>query len=140
MILLDTNVISELMRLSPNETVVNNVNQVVADYCFISAITHAEIMQGVALLDNGQRKQKLEKVAEEILDVFIDRTLPFEKLSSPFYAHVIQQRTRQGRPIDFPDAQIASIALQNDLQLYTRNVKDFELIDQLDLINPWIDI
>ncbi|MCK5356348.1 MAG: type II toxin-antitoxin system VapC family toxin [Methyloprofundus sp.] len=137
MILLDTNVLSELMRLSPNKKVVENVNKFPASLTFISAVTHAEILQGIALLDEGKRKQKLSKVADQILQLFDHNTLAFDKHSSRFYADIIQQRTQLGRPIDYPDAQIAAIALQHDLQLFTRNVRDFEKIGNLRLLNPW---
>lgn len=138
MILLDTNVLSELMKKSPDKNVVQNIDHFTADLTYISAITHAEIMQGVTLLDEGKRKQKLLKTAKQVLESYTQNTLPFDKESSPFYARIIQQRTHAGRPIDFPDAQIAAIALQNDLQLFTRNVKDFECIDGLQLTNPWL--
>ena len=137
MILIDTNILSELMRLTPNETVVSTLNKTPAESTFISAITHAEILQGIALLDEGQRKQKLASIAQQVLELFTQRTLAFDQHSSPFYADIIQQRAQCGRPIDFPDAQIAAIALQHNLQLMTRNIKDFEVIDGLGLINPW---
>jgi predicted nucleic acid-binding protein len=69
--------------------------------------------------------------------LFADKTLAFDKQSSPFYADIIRQRQQNGRPIDFPDAQIAAIALQHNSQLVTRNIKDFEGIEGLLLINPW---
>ena len=137
MILLDTNVLSELMRLSPNKKVIQNVNKFSANNTFISAITYAEILQGIALLDDEKRKQNLKKVAGQILELFDNNTLAFDKQSAPFYANIIQQRTQLGRPIDYPDAQISAIALQYDLQLFTRNVRDFEKIESLRLVNPW---
>lgn len=137
MILLDTYVLSELMRLAPNKKVFQNVNKISANNTFISAITYAEILQGIALLDDGKRKQNLKKVAGQILGLFDNNTLAFDKQSAPFYAHIIQQRAQLGRPIDYPDAQIAAIALQYDLQLFTRNVRDFEKIARLRLVNPW---
>ncbi len=138
MILLDTNVISELMRQLPNKKVIESVNKFPASISFISAVTYAEILQGVALLDEGKRKQKLSKVVVQILQLFDKHTLAFDKQSAPFYADVIQQRTQLGRPIDYPDAQIAAIALQYDLQLFTRNTRDFAQIANLQLFNPWM--
>ena len=137
MILLDTNILSELMKVSPNNNVLQAVNRFTTQSTYISSITHAEIMQGIALLDDGKRKQRLQSIANKILDLFKQNTLAFDRQSSPFYASVIQQRTQVGRPIDFPDAQIAAIALQHDLQLFTRNSKDFEQIEGLNLVNPW---
>ncbi len=137
MILLDTNVLSELMKVSPDAHVIRAVNHFTAQSTYISSITHAEILQGIALLDEATRKHQLQHVANKVLDLFEKNTLDFDRQSSPFYAAIIQQRTKAGRPIDFPDAQIAAIALQHDLQLFTRNTKDFELIEGLDLVNPW---
>jgi predicted nucleic acid-binding protein len=137
MILLDTNVLSELMRLSPNKKVVDTVNKMSVESSYVSAITHAEILQGIALLTEGKRKQNLAKMADEILMLFADKTLAFDQHSAPFYADIIQQRHQKGRPIGFPDAQIAAIAVQHNLQLVTRNIKDFEGIKGLPLINPW---
>jgi predicted nucleic acid-binding protein len=137
MILLDTNIISELMRLKPNDQVIQDVNNYPAESTFISVVTHAEILQGVALLDDGKRKQILATTALQILNLFDNRTLAFDKHSSPFYADIIQQCTSKGRPIDFPDAQIAAITMQYELTLFTRNIRDFEDIDGLRLHNPW---
>ncbi len=138
MILLDTNVLSELMKVSPNPRVIGVLDQTPAEFSFISSVTHAEILQGVALLDDGKRKEKIANTAKIVLDLFEKRTLSFDLFSSPFYADVIKQRTKKGRPIDFPDAQIAAIALQHHLQLVTRNSKDFEGIEPLKLLNPWL--
>lgn len=138
MILFDTNILSELMKLSPDHNVVREVNHYPAEVTFISAITHAEILQGIALLDEGKRKQKLAHTAQQILQLFARRTLAFDRESAPFYASVIQQRRYQGRPIAFPDAQIAAIAMQHNLTLLTRNVRDFEAIEGLVVENPWL--
>lgn len=137
MILLDTNVVSELMRLEPDVKVKNAIDSLPTKSIFTSAITHAEILQGIALLDEGKRKQKLLKTAKQILALFDEKTLSFTKESAPFYADIISQRTRQGRPISFPDAQVAAIALQHNLKLYTRNERDFERIESLIIVNPW---
>lgn len=136
--LLDTNVLSELMRLVPDNHVMQVLGQIPEEKSFITAITHAEILQGIAVLDDGKRKQKLAHLAQQVLTLFTDKTLAFDKHSAPIYANIIQQRRSKGHPIDFPDAQIAAIALQYDLQLLTRNTKDFEHIEGLQLLNPWV--
>lgn len=137
MILLDTNVLSELMKRVPDKKVVATVNKYSAESSHISAITQAEILQGIAVLAEGKRKQKLAETAGDILKLFNENILAFDKNSSSFYADIIQQRQQNGLPIDFPDAQIAAIALQHNLKLLTRNVKDFEGIDGLTIMNPW---
>lgn len=138
MILLDTNVLSELMKLKPDQNVIKTIDSHANHKIFISAITHAEILQGLALLPQGKRKQSLQTQALQIFDLFAGRTLPFTHETSPFYADIIHQRTSIGRAIGFPDAQIAAIALQNQLILFTRNTRDFEGISSLEIRNPWL--
>jgi predicted nucleic acid-binding protein len=127
------------MKLEPDDNVITTVNHYHFHTIFISAITHAEILQGLALLPEGKRKQQLQNKAQQILDLFAGRTLAFNHKSSPFYADIIYQRTTAGRPIAFPDAQIAAIAIENQLTLLTRNTRDFENISALSLKNPWTE-
>ncbi len=138
MILLDTNVLSELMRPEPNEDVIRWVDSVPDEDIWISAVTVAEIRLGLALLPNGRRKQNLARIAEEMLkEEFSEKCLPFGFQAADEYAAIVSTRNRQGRPITVEDAQIASIAIAANLVLATRNTKDFLDINRLDLINPW---
>ena len=136
---MDTNVVSELMRLEPDDRVLRFVDRVPVQSVWLSSITHAEILQGVALLEDGQRKQKIARKAEQVLALFADKTCSFERRTAPHYASVIRQRRNQGRPISALDAQIAAISLQRQLILVTRNTRDFEGIGRLRLANPWRD-
>ena len=138
MILLDTNVLSELMRPIPELCVVEWIDSFQEWDVWISAITVAEIRLGIALLDDGIRKSELVDLAEQMFhEEFQDRCLPFDYQAAVEYAMIVSGRNRIGRPISVEDAQIASIAKTADLTLATRNTKDFINISGLVLINPW---
>jgi toxin FitB len=138
MILLDTNVLSELMRPNPNNGVVTWIDTIPDDDVWISAITVGEVRLGLALLPEGRRKQTLIGLAEEMFqEEFFEKCLPFDYQAADVYARIVSSRSRQGRPIAVEDAQIAAIALSVDLELATRNVKDFLGIEELKLVNPW---
>lgn len=137
MMLLDTNVLSELMRPQPHAAVVDWVDNQLTSTLFTSAITRAEIELGLALLPEGKRKQTLVGLAQRVFDKFPQRCLAFEEMAAVHYGRIVASRVQIGRPISVEDAQIASIALANGLRLATRNEKDFEEIDNLQLINPW---
>jgi hypothetical protein len=137
MLLLDTNVLSELMRPVPNPAVMAWVDAQPAAEVYTSAITEAEIKQGVALLPDGKRKQALADRAAKMFALFQERILPFASSTTNYYVDVILQRQRRGRPIHAQDAQIAAISLEYGLMLATRNTRDFERIDALTVIDPW---
>jgi predicted nucleic acid-binding protein len=135
--LLDTNILSELMRPSPFPAVVEWLDAQPAEQLFISAVTQAEIELGLALLPEGRRKNELLQAAKEIFSLFDGRNLPFDAAAAQEYALIVAARVKAGRPVSVEDAQIAAIARANNLRLITRNSKDFELIDGLIVINPW---
>jgi len=138
MILLDTNVISELMRPQPNANVIEWLDKQFSHELFISAIVKAEIEMGIAILDRGKRKQTLLQAAEIIFIDFSDRCLPFDKNTTNHYANIIAFAKINGRPISVEDAQIAATAIQNNALLATRNTTDFDFLENLTLINPWL--
>lgn len=138
MILLDTNVLSELMKSVPEQCVLEWLNTVPSSGCYISAITKAEIELGIALLPEGKRKFNLGTAANLMFNEFPDRCLSFNSSSASNYAVIVAKRTRVGRPVSVEDAQIAAIALTHDLSLATRNTSDFKFIDGLIIINPWL--
>ena len=135
--LLDTNVLSELMKASPDPEVIAWVDEHPEHTLFISTISQAEIELGIALLPDGKRKQNLADEASVAFEEFADRCLVFDELSASQYGPIVANRRKIGRPIAIEDALIASIALAHGLQLATRNVKDFEHISGLVVINPW---
>ncbi|MEZ5608247.1 MAG: type II toxin-antitoxin system VapC family toxin [Burkholderiaceae bacterium] len=136
--LLDTNVLSELMRESPAPEVLGWFAGQTASQLHTSAITKAEILAGIAVLPAGKRRDALARAGQQVFkDDFRGRCIEFGSDSAEHYALVRAQRKRAGKPIHTEDAQIAAIALAAQLQLVTRNTKDFDGIDGLELINPW---
>ncbi|NQU65332.1 MAG: type II toxin-antitoxin system VapC family toxin [SAR324 cluster bacterium] len=137
MVLLDTNVISELMKIVGNQNVQSWMDGIPAHQLYISAISKAEIEYGVSILPDGQKKDQIWKLANLVLELFGDRILPFNTDSTLSFAKIKSNRKKIGRPISYADAQIAAIALQHGFKLATRNTADFESIEGLELINPW---
>jgi toxin FitB len=138
MYLLDTNVLSELMRAAPSLAVLGWINSQAAHDLYTSAITRAEIELGIALLPAGKRRTNLATQAKAMFDEdFAGRCLPFDEKGASLYAALVAARTRQGLPISVEDAQIAAIGLNSHKTLVTRNTADFENIQGLNLLNPW---
>jgi toxin FitB len=136
--LIDTNVLSELMRSKPDPQVISWFDLHVDAECYTSSITKAEIFLGLALLQEGMRRTRLTIAAEKMFsDDFSERRLPFDDQSAIMYAEVVSLRRGTGKPISTEDAQIAAIALTHNLTLVTRNTKDFMAIEGLMLVNPW---
>lgn len=139
MILLDTNVLSELMKPRPDKNVVAWLDKQSEWDVWTSAITVAEIFLGIALLDDGKKKSLLFLLAQQMFDEdFNDRCLPFDDLAATEYALIVSDSAKNGRPISVEDAQIAAISKTADLILATRNVRDFDHINGLEIIDPWI--
>lgn len=138
MIVLDTNVLSELMRPSPAPQVRIWVDQHPAGDLWITAMTAAELLVGVAALPEGGRKRQLGNQVGTLLDdVFSGRTLPFDEAAAVEYARVVTARRRAGTPIGMADAVIAATCLAGGaLRLATRNVADFAGIG-LRIEDPW---
>ena len=137
MIIVDTNVASELMRQAPSEVVVKWVRgQRGRDLC-TSAITVAEIRYGIERLPAGQTKERLRYAASEVFGIFADQILPFDAAAADQYALVVSHREGLGLPIEGFDAQIASICRTRGAALATRNERDFRETG-IDVINPWL--
>ncbi len=137
--LLDTNVLSELMRESPEPIVMAWVDSQPESTLQTTAVTQAEILAGIAVLPAGKRRDALASGAEQLFQQeFRGRCLVFGGSAAEHYALVRAQRQSAGRPISTEDAQIAAIALAAKLKIVTRNTKDFEGIDGLKVINPWL--
>lgn len=137
MILVDTNVISEFMRPEPNKNVYDYLFQWHAHEAFVSSVTVAEIYQGIEMLPRGKKKTLLKSLADQNFDYFSGRVLSFEENEAHIYAQIMAGRIKIGRPVNKFDAMIASISVSHNLDLVTRNVKDFEGISELKVINPW---
>lgn len=137
-ILLDTNVLSELMRSTPAVEVLAWFGQQSGASFYVCAIARSEILLGVALLPAGKRRDALADAAEQMFaEDFAGRSLPFDDRCASEYAVLVAARTRQGLAISTEDGQIAAIALVHGLVLATRNEKDFRGIDGLTVLNPW---
>ena len=136
--LLDTNVLSEVMREHPAAAVVDWFAKNAHAAMYTSTVTQAEILTGIALLPTGKRRTALAVAAEQMFEQdFAGRGLGFDAEAAKNYAVIVAARSRKGQPISTEDAQIAAIALAGGLTLATRNTKDFEYIDGLTLANPW---
>lgn len=137
MIILDTNVLSELLRAAPDPAVLRWTASQPVDTLFTTAVTQAEMLYGVKLLPDGKRHQRLEEAVAALLEEdFAGRVLPFDSDAAASYARIAAGRKRSGRPISQFDAQIAAIAQSKGGQLATRNVGDFEGCDVY-IVNPW---
>jgi toxin FitB len=137
MIVLDTNVISELMQTDPDAGVVNWVEQRSPSDAYITAVTAAELVYGAARLPEGQRKVDLTlRIMDVIREDFDERVLPFDSRAAALYGPIVADRERRGAPIHMADAQLAAICRAHGAVLATRNTKDF-LDTGIDLADPW---
>jgi toxin FitB len=137
LIILDTNVISELTRLDPEPKVVSWLDSLSADEVATTAITAAELLYGVARLPDGPRKAALAEAIDGLINEdFRDRMQIFDGLAAQQYAAVVVGREKKGHPISTEDAQIAAICRVHSAELATRNIDDFTDTG-IDLINPW---
>jgi hypothetical protein len=136
-IVLDTNVISELARQVPDPRVLAWLDSLEVSEVATTAVTAAELRYVVARLADGHRKRELAGVIRGILtEDFLGRVLPFDERASVRYADIVTGRERIGRPIGVADAQIAAICRDLGATLATRNTADFEETG-IDLNNPW---
>ncbi|MGQ0546371.1 MAG: type II toxin-antitoxin system VapC family toxin [Betaproteobacteria bacterium] len=137
MIVLDTNVISELMKASPEESVARWAAGEPATSLYTTSITLAEILHGILLLPAGRRRSGLEAAAGAMFsEDFAGRVLAFGADAARPYAGIAVERRRAGRPISHFDAQIAAIARSAGAAIATRNVADYEGCG-VKLLNPW---
>jgi predicted nucleic acid-binding protein len=137
MIVLDTNVLSELLAPSPSPAVVSWLSAQPAAAVFTTAVTEAEILYGLALLPDGRRRQALEAAVRPIFsEDLAGRVLAFDREAAASYAVIASRRRAIGRPISQFDAQIAAIAVSRGASIATRNVADFAETGA-PVINPW---
>ena len=137
MIVVDTNVLSELMRPAPAARVVAWMASQPALSLYTTSITQAEILHGVMLLPSGRRRDAFEAAANEMFrEDFGGRVLSFNGEAALPYAMIAADRRRAGRPISQFDTQIAAIAHCRGATIATRNVTDFENCGVV-LVNPW---
>ncbi|MCW1805704.1 type II toxin-antitoxin system VapC family toxin [Brachybacterium squillarum] len=137
MIVLDTNVISEIFRPSPEPRVVEWLVSLTGDVA-ITSITLAQLLAGVRRLPNGQRKDELaQRIDEAVAPYRGSRSvLAFDDDAAERYAEVLASREAAGAPVSTADAQIAAICLAHGATCATRNAKDFQHTG-VELVDPW---
>ena len=136
-IILDTNVISEILKKDhADRRVIDWFIRVPMNEVYTTSVTTAELLTGIALLPEGARKRRLGYSVQRFISLYLPRTLPFDAAAAPYYAAVYAQRRAAGRPVAPQDAMIAAIALACDATLATRDVKAFEHTG-VKLFNPW---
>lgn len=136
MFVLDTNVISELMRADPDENVLAWIRSQPGKELDTTAITVAEIRYGIERLPHGRRRRQIARAAEDVFAGFDWQILSFDRRAALDYATLAAEHDRAGRPLNAFDAQIAAICRSTRAALVTRNVSDFEHTG-LELVDPW---
>jgi len=137
MIIIDTNVISELLRPTPEPAVEAWLGEQDGLSIYLTAISEAELRYGVAIMTSGKRRDGLGVAIDRILrDDMAGRILPFDSAAARAYADIAASRRSAGKPISQADCQIAAIARAHNAPVATRNTPDFEGCG-IDLINPW---
>jgi predicted nucleic acid-binding protein len=137
--LLDTNVVSEWSKARPNTGVITWLSDVDEDRVFISAVTLAELRYGIARLEDGGRRKRLDEwLRDDLPSRFEGRVLPIDGQVADIWGEVMAQREAQGRPMSVMDAFIAATAKVHELTLVTRNTSDFKSSLKA-IINPWTE-
>ncbi len=137
MIIIDTNVVSELMSADPQPEVMAWLDGHPTNTLFTTTVTEAEILSGIAFLPDGKRRRGLARTAERLFDLlFNDRVLPFDSSAAQAYAQIAAARRAAGRPLSLADGQIAAIAHSRGASVATRNTTDFEGCG-ITIENPW---
>lgn len=137
MILIDTNVISEPLRPSPDDVVVAWIDSQPIETLYLAAITVAELRFGVASMAAGKRREVLhQRLEKEVLPLFIGRVLPFDITAAQAYADCMAKARVAGLSIGTADGYIAATAAVNGLMVATRDTSPFEAAG-LKVINPW---
>ena len=137
MILVDTNVVSEVMKVVPSETVVEWLNHQESSALYVSTVTIGEIAYGLRILPFGQRRLQLKERFERFISLaFAQRLLAYDEAAARTYGEVMGLRKEIGRPMSVPDGQIAAIARSHGLKVATRNTSDFEHCG-VELIDPF---
>jgi predicted nucleic acid-binding protein len=139
--ILDTNVVSELLRSTPDPRLLSWFGLRDWNHVYVTAVTRAELLLGARLLPEGRRRRTLEAAILDLLEggLFLTGCLPFDLSAADAYASIKAAAVREGRSLEVLDTEIAAIAIVAGMPLVTRNVKDFRGIAGLELLNPWLD-
>jgi predicted nucleic acid-binding protein len=136
MIVVDTNVVSELMRPVPSTAVLDWMEVNDGPDLYTTAVTVAEVRYGIERLARGRRRDQLDEIAGEIVSSFAHKILPFDVVAAQRYGVVVSHRDELGMSIDALDAQIVAICAAVRAPLATRNVADFRETG-IEVVNPW---
>jgi toxin FitB len=136
MIVLDTNVVSEAMKPEPHPAVRAWLNDQAAETLYLSSVTLAELLFGIAALPAGQRKDMLAQALDGLLELFRDRVLPFDTDAARCYAGLAVTAKLGGRGFPTPDGYIAAIAASRDFIVASRDTAPYEAAG-VSVINPW---
>ena len=136
MIILDTNVISEMMRPQPATPVRAWLNVQVAETLFVTSITVAELRFGIGCLPSGRRRNSLNAALEAMLLLLGDRVMAFDALAASVYADRAVMARAAGRGLPLPDGYIAAIAASRAFKVATRDIAPYEVAG-VKVINPW---
>ncbi len=136
--ILDTNVVSELMRERPDPALLGRLTALDDSAWHITSITEAELRYGLALLPAGRKKARLNLALLALLSQdFAGRIIAFDSAASVYYADIMALRDRADKPMQAQDAMIAACCLAHVATLMTRNTRDFEGLG-LTMFNPWL--
>ena len=139
MLMLDTNVLSEMMAVTPNQKMADWIIGQPSEELFTATVCQAEILAGIGVLPSGRRRLALEEAARAVFaNEFQGRILPFDSDAAAAYADLFAARRKAGRPVGAIDLMVAAIARVHGASVVTRNVADFEGMG-LPIINPWAD-
>ena len=137
MIIVDTNIVTEMMKVAPAQVVVSWLNAQDSSKLFLTTITIGEIGYGLETLPWGKRRLQLEQGFEKVLtEAFGGRILTFDEDAARHYGVIMGRRKEIGRPLSIPDGQIASIARAKGFAVATRNVRDFVECG-VEIVNPF---
>jgi toxin FitB len=137
MIIVDTNIVAEMMKPSPDPSVVSWLNDQESAALFLTTVTIGEIGFGLEILPRGKRRLHLEQGFERVIaEAFMGRILVFDEEASRHYGVVMGRRRVIGRPLSIQDGQIASIARAKGFAVATRNVRDFVECG-VEVVNPF---
>jgi predicted nucleic acid-binding protein len=136
MIVLDTNVISEAMKPAPHQSVLIWLNDQAAETLYLSSVTLAELLYGIAALPAGKRKDMLAQALDGLMGLFRDRVLPFDIDAARHYAALAVTAKTSGRGFPTPDGYIAAIAASRGFIVVSRDTAPYEAVG-VSVVNPW---
>lgn len=136
MIILDTNIVSEAMKPEPNVSVRTWLNDQAIETLYLSSVTLAELLFGIAALPSGKRKEMLEEALNGLMGLFRDRVLPFDIDAARHYAELAVNAKNGGRGFPTSDGYIAAIAASRKFTVASRDLAPYEAAC-VPVINPW---